>query len=375
MATNNTIIKVLYVDDEVNNLNSFKATFRKEYSVQIAQSANDALQLINKETFHVIISDLRMPGKSGTEFFEQLVEQHPEPIRILLTGYADIQSVIDAINKGEVYRFIDKPWDYQSVRVAIKNAFEIYETRKLLKKYNEELLKAYDELDKFVYSVSHDLRAPLTSVLGLVKLARSPENIKNNSVDPDDLNYMELIEKSVDKLDIFIRNIIDYYRSTRMESFNEEINFHDLLQNSKHELEFFPNFHNLNIILKINNPENIPFKSDQSRLRIIFNNIVSNSIKYQKIEADDSILFITIDINATNATMVFYDNGIGINEKHLSEIFKMFFRANNINAGSGIGLYIVNEAVKKLEGTIEAQSIKGEKTVFTVILPNRNLPK
>jgi len=371
LATNNALIKILYVDDELNNLNSFKATFRKEYHVQVASSAAEALELLGHEVFHIIISDQRMPGKTGTEFFEQLVDLYPEPIRILLTGYADIQSVIDAINKGEVYRFIDKPWDYQAVRVAIKNAFEIYETRQLIKKYNEELLKAYDELDKFVYSVSHDLRAPLTSILGLVKLAKGPENLIKSLPLSDDLDYLEMIEKSVDKLDIFIRNIIDYYRSTRMESLDENINFQELLQNTKQELEFFPDYNRLNIILKINNGENAAFKSDHSRLRIIFNNLVSNAIKYQKRESTDSFLFITVDISPTQATLVFYDNGIGINEKHLSEIFKMFFRANNINAGSGIGLYIVNEAVKKLDGKIEAQSVVGEKTVFTVTLPNR----
>jgi len=359
------------VDDELNNLNSFKATFRKEYSVSVAQSAEEAMGILAKESFHVIISDQRMPQMTGTEFFEQLVETYPEPIRILLTGYADIQSVIDAINKGEVYRFIDKPWDYQAVRIAIKNAYEIFETRQLIKKYNEELLKAYDELDKFVYSVSHDLRAPLTSILGLVKLAKSPETLTGMAHVSDDLDYLEMIEKSVDKLDIFIRNIIDYYRSTRMESLNEEIDFQELLHNTKQELEFFPDYNRLNIILKVNNDENLPFKSDHSRLRIIFNNLVSNSIKYQKREANDSFLFITVDIHPHHASLVFYDNGIGINEKHLSEIFKMFFRANNINAGSGIGLYIVNEAVKKLDGKIEAQSLVGEKTVFTVTIPNR----
>ncbi len=371
MGNDKIVIKVLYVDDELNNLNSFKAAFRKDYSVYVAQSATEALDILSKDTFHVIISDQRMPGKSGTEFFEELVEAFPDPIRILLTGYADIQAVIDAINKGEVYRFIDKPWDYQTVRVAVKNAYEVFATRKLIKKYNEELLKAYDELDKFVYSVSHDLRAPLTSILGLVKLAKSPENMANLPPIPEDMDYLDMIEKSVDKLDVFIRNIIDYYRSTRMESLNEEINFNDILKNSKQELEFYPDFHKLNIILKINNPENIPFKSDRSRLRIIFNNLVSNSIKYQKRDSTDSFLFITIDIARTAATLVFYDNGIGINEKNLSEIFKMFFRANNINAGSGIGLYIANEAIKKVDGKIEAQSVFGEKTIFTINLPNR----
>jgi len=153
---------------------------------------------------------------------------------------------------------------------------------------------------------------------------------------------------------------------------DELIDFEEILQNTRQELEYYANYNNINIVMKVNNPDNIGFKSDHSRLRIIFNNIVSNAIKYQKPHSNENLLFITVDVTAAHITMVFYDNGIGINEKHLSEIFKMFFRASNINAGSGIGLYIVKEAVKKLDGAIEAQSILGEKTIFTVSLPNRS---
>lgn len=361
-------IRLLYIDDEENNLHSFRATFKKEYDVAIAGTAGEALQLLERETFHLIISDQSMPGKSGLELFEQITPRYPDPIRILMTSYSDIEKVIDAINKGEVYRFIDKPWDYQAVRVAIRNAYEIYRTRQLLKKYNEELIKSYDELDKFVYSVSHDLRAPLTSVLGLVELARHKTKVASDS---SDLNYLDMIETSVDKLDIYIRNIIDYYRSTRMESTQEEIDFEEILESSHHELSYYENYQRLSVQLEVHNPENVPFKSDHSRLRVIFNNIVSNAIKFQKPKSNESYLRISADITPENVRLVFKDNGIGIEEKHLAEIFKMFFRASHVNAGSGIGLYIVNEAVKKLEGTIDVQSIPGNRTVFTIFIPNK----
>lgn len=363
-------IRLLYIDDEENNLHSFRATFKKEYDVMIARTAEEALVILDRENFHLIISDQSMPGKSGLELFELITLKHPDPVRMLMTGYADIEHVIDAINKGEVYRFIDKPWDYQAVRVAIRNAYEIYKTRKLLKKYNEELIKSYDELDKFVYSVSHDLRAPLTSVLGLVELARHKVTVPSA---PADLDYLDMIESSVDKLDVYIKNIIDYYRSTRMESTEEEIDFREILENTHQELSYYDDYSRLSIHMEINNPENVSFKSDHSRLRVIFNNIVSNAVKFQKPHSRESFLRISVDITSTNARLVFKDNGIGIESKHLAEIFKMFFRASHINAGSGIGLYIVNEAIKKLEGTIEVQSIPGNKTVFTIFLPNNRL--
>ncbi len=131
-------IKILYVDDEQNNLNSFKATFRREYDVTLAQSGPEALDILKNDRFEVIITDQRMPGMTGVEFLSSIITEYPEPIRMLLTGYADIQAVIDAINKGQIYQYITKPWDEQQMRVIISNAYEIF----ALRKENKELLKS-----------------------------------------------------------------------------------------------------------------------------------------------------------------------------------------------------------------------------------------
>ena len=140
-------IRILYVDDEVNNLKSFKATFRREFKVHIAESAAAGFELLKEKPVEIIISDQRMPDMTGVEFFEKLTEDNPEPIRILLTGYSDIDAVIGAINKGRVYHYITKPWDERYLRNIINNAYEIYRLRAENKMLMEDLKLSNEQLE------------------------------------------------------------------------------------------------------------------------------------------------------------------------------------------------------------------------------------
>ncbi|HVB03569.1 MAG TPA: response regulator, partial [Chitinophagaceae bacterium] len=174
-------IKVLYVDDETNNLNAFKASYRRNFEIYTASSAQDAKKLLHDVEVNVIIADQRMPGTTGVEFFNAIKELHPDPVRILLTGYTDIESLVDAINKGQIYQYIKKPWDEFELQTAIKNAYDFYNARKQLKEKVEALEKTNDELSRFIYSASHDLRSPLMSVLGIINLSK----MDNSVVDPN----------------------------------------------------------------------------------------------------------------------------------------------------------------------------------------------
>ncbi|WP_276088683.1 response regulator [Pedobacter sp. JY14-1] len=141
-------ISVLYVDDESHNLNSFKASFRREFTVYIAQSAAEATQILKQDNdIQIIISDQRMPGITGVEFLESTIEAYPDAIRILLTGYADINAVIDAINKGQVYQYISKPWQEDELRVNLHKAYELYRLRKENKALTAELLRVNEQLE------------------------------------------------------------------------------------------------------------------------------------------------------------------------------------------------------------------------------------
>ncbi|UTW64671.1 response regulator [bacterium SCSIO 12741] len=139
---------VLYVDDEEHNLIAFKAALRRKFKVFTAISAAEGLEILRNEgPFVVVVSDQRMPETTGIEFFQQIKNEFPEPIRILLTGYADINAVIDAINKGEVYRYLSKPWDEDHLVITLNSAIELFQLREENKLLTEKLKRVNKQLE------------------------------------------------------------------------------------------------------------------------------------------------------------------------------------------------------------------------------------
>ena len=140
-------ITVLYVDDEENNLISFKANFRIKYNVLIALSGEEAMKIIETKHVDIIITDQRMPNMTGVEFLEQVLEKTPDPMRILLTGYADMNAVVDAVNKGKIFHYLSKPWNEEELDMTIKRAYEVYEERLKIKEMNEKLVVSNDQFE------------------------------------------------------------------------------------------------------------------------------------------------------------------------------------------------------------------------------------
>jgi DNA-binding NtrC family response regulator len=140
-------VGVLYVDDEINNLNSFKAAFRRNFNIYTAQSAAEGCQLLKAHEIGVIITDQRMPVTTGIEFLESILSTYPDTIRILLTGFADVNAVMDAINRGQVYKYLVKPWQNDELKIYIQNAIEIYQLRKENKELSYKLQIATLELE------------------------------------------------------------------------------------------------------------------------------------------------------------------------------------------------------------------------------------
>lgn len=140
-------IRILYVDDEENNLQAFKATFRRDYKIFLAINAHEAREVLKENEIDIIVTDQRMPEETGVEFLESIIPIYPSPIRILLTGYTDIQAVIDAINKGQVYHYLTKPWEEDYLRTVIKNAFEVYSLRRENERLTKALIKSNEQLE------------------------------------------------------------------------------------------------------------------------------------------------------------------------------------------------------------------------------------
>lgn len=140
-------INVLYIDDEPNNITSFRAAFRRVFTIFTAESAEEGRKVLETEQIHVILSDQRMPKMTGIEFFQSILETYPDPIRILITGYTDINAVIDAINVGQVYKYLSKPWNELDVKNSIEKAFEVTELRRKNKELAEKLIEVNEKLE------------------------------------------------------------------------------------------------------------------------------------------------------------------------------------------------------------------------------------
>lgn len=140
-------INVLYIDDESNNVTSFRAAFRRVFNIFTAESAEEGRKVLETETIHVILSDQRMPKMTGIEFFKSILETHPDPIRILITGYTDINAVIDAINVGQVYKYLAKPWIEEEVRNTVLKSYEVFDLRRKNEELTEKLKDANVKLE------------------------------------------------------------------------------------------------------------------------------------------------------------------------------------------------------------------------------------
>jgi len=227
---------------------------------------------------------------------------------------------------------------------------------------NQQLLKLNNEMDGFVSRVSHDLRSPIASVMSLIDVAAS-EN------DPKILhNYLEMEKTTLNRLDAVVNDIIDFSRNNRFELNFEPVNFKELIDNVLEDHRYLANSPMIKKRVEVVQP--CSFISDARRLNIIFNNLVSNGIKYFNKNIQEPYLHLKINVNTAIAEIQVADNGQGIAETHLNKIFNMFYRAVNDKNGTGLGLYVAKEAVEKLGGSIKVESQPNKGTVFTIVIPN-----
>lgn len=233
-----------------------------------------------------------------------------------------------------------------------------------LKKKNIELKKINQEMDSFVYSTSHDLKAPLKSLLGLIRLAQF--EFEQNSLSSF-AEYSQLMEKSIVKLDDTIQKILVHTANSRSEIELEQVEIKHIIEEIFDKLTFLDGYKFIkkNILTE----GNTHIISDPNRLTVIFNNLISNAIKYCDLSKPNPYINIHIKNTTQNTTIVFEDNGIGIDDDYIGKVFNMFFRATEKSEGSGLGLYIIKEIIEKLGGSINVKSTIKVGTTFTILLP------
>lgn len=224
---------------------------------------------------------------------------------------------------------------------------------------NRELIKTNQELDRFVYSASHDLRAPLTSMSGLVNLAQ---------VDPEGAqNYLRLMQERIEVMDNYIKEIVEYSRNARLNVNLTQVPIKKVVLEVVNTLKYSIDTNKVQIEIHVSDSFHI--KTDESRLRVILNNLIANAFKYQDYSKPNPFLKIKAVAEDKWKLIQIEDNGIGIKSEYHTKLFEMFYRATDTSTGSGLGLYIAQEAVDKLQGQITFESEFGKGSVFTITLP------
>lgn len=237
---------------------------------------------------------------------------------------------------------------------------QLYSEKQVQKK-NELLTKANTELDRFVYSASHDLRAPLSSVLGLITLAKGTDD--GHAVG----NYLDLMQKRIHSLESFIRDVTDFSRNTRLAVEKQEVEIAPLILDVWEGLRFIEGADAIRF--KMDVEQELVFTTDPARIKIVLGNLLANAIRYHNFYQVDPWVKVSAYKNNHALHLTVEDNGQGIHPDHKPRIFEMFYRGHQNSKGSGLGLYIVSEALAKVAGTIGADSTYGKGTTFRVSIP------
>jgi signal transduction histidine kinase len=257
-------------------------------------------------------------------------------------------------------------WTFSRLEILNKQLVNINEElslkNKTINEANDQLSKLNAELDSLVFRTSHDLRSPITSVIALIHIIKEePDLFKKNQ-------YLELQRKTIVKLDSLITDILDFSKNKRTELSYTKIDLNSFINNA---LQYHLYSEQSESIIKTAEVKQQGiFVTDEKRLSMIINNLISNALRYHNKSQEHPYLHITVNATDRQAEIEVADNGQGIDEKHLRNIFTMFYRANDSLTGSGIGLYIVKEAVDKLGGTITLESEVDKGTKFIIVLPN-----
>ena len=373
-------LKILSLEDLEEDFFLITHALRKSGMDFVAKRVDTKDDFTNAlETFgaHVILSDHSLPQFNSNEALRIFHQRKLQIPFILVTGAVSEEFAVSSLKHGADDYVLKS--NLARLPNVIDNALKQKEAERqkleaaqALAKQNEALIKINKELDSFVYSISHNLRAPLMSVLGLLDLARNESNAVVIQ------QYHEMMKSSVCKLDDTLKEILEYARNARQGLVVGEIDFERMINDNFERMQFMPGYERIQKQIFMEGDG--PFYSDQYRLSLILNNLISNAIKYSDPAKETSLIHITIKLFPDKVSLTFKDNGIGIEQDYIQKVFNMFFRATEKNEGAGLGLYIVKEAVEKLEGTIELDSRIGKGTVFKIDLPNlihqfKNVPE
>ena len=380
---------LLVVDDEVDVLDSLRHQFHRGYRVLTSVSGRQAIEILQTNTVELILTDQRMPGMTGDQFLCEARRLKPDAIRMLFTGYADMQAVISAVNEGHIFRYIMKPWDSVELESIIRQGVEQYELlaeRKRLvtelQAANSELVLANEELARagqlktaFIEVASHEFNTPITLVLGLTELLR----LCNLTRSDQEQEILRQITASGKQLARLVTNMLTLLRAEDFRKTLERrpIDLADLVHRVADQVRLFTHARRIELQTRVSD-ELGAFEIDTDKISAVLVNLLTNAIKFTP---DGGTIELTARLSEADlAEIMVNDRGVGLEPQELRHLFQPFFTQLDpsrhssgdfgfCKRGLGLGLSIAKQFVEMHGGRITAQSREGGGTQVTVRLP------
>jgi two-component system, sensor histidine kinase and response regulator len=352
---------ILVVDDEIDNVDALERLFRRKYNVLKALSADEGLALLKENKVSLIISDQRMPKKTGVEFLKESQKYAPEAVRMLLTGYTDIESVIDAINSGEVYRYITKPWDPVDLANTVDKGIERYELSAELKEKNAALSAALAELrtldeakSNFMILINHELKTPLTVVLSFLEL------LKETSLSAEQSKYIDRIWTGSGKLKKIIDDVLTFVSAETglLKVSKKKVSTNQMISDLATKHRGATEAKKQRIVLPKND---FQIKADHKIVSDAVERLIENAIRFGT--ADSIIEIETQEQSDGRVEIAVTNEGKAIPAKTLEKIMKPFTLDEDVlkhSEGLGLGLSLTQALLKTHDSKLVLECPKGK---------------
>lgn len=352
---------ILVVDDETDNVDALERLFRRKYNVLKATSGRQALKQLEDNKVSLIVTDQRMPNMTGVEFLAESMESHPDAIRILLTGFTDIDSVISAINSGQVYRYVTKPWDPVDLANTVDKAIERYELSAELKEKNQALEAALRELrtldeakSNFMILINHELKTPLTTMLSFLDL------LKESDLSEEQKKFTARISQSADRLHALINDSLELVSAETgtMPVKMTGINLKKLVAEVRKDYDEALEKKGMKLELNLDAED---VRADSKALKSVLTRLLDNAIKFGH---ENSTIELGARTNGDKQVVVSLANeGKSVKSDVIAKILKPFSLDENVmhhSKGTGLGLSVVQAVLRRLGSQLEVQTPKGK---------------
>ena len=361
---------ILYIDDEVENLEAFQDEFEEYFTIHTASTGAEGIRLLAQEEIAIVLADQRMPVMSGVEVLAEAQKIDPGVLRILITAYADIEVVIDSINKGNVYRYFKKPWEHEDIRTGVMRGIEHYHTERERERLQAEKIENMKKMIRsnrlaavgtMVSGLVHEIRNPMVAIQSFLQL------MPRKMADRDFLTrYSQIAQGEADRIEKLLENMLSFARPARPVLRLCDMN--ELVDRTMQLLEFQARRSKLCMVFE--KDASLPMVyTDPNQMAQVLQNLGMNAIQamgpsgqltFRSFLAEDKP-------EGPRVALEVRDTGPGIPNQHLEKVFDPFFTTRD--EGTGLGLSISYQIINEHKGVLHVDSEPGQGTTFTIYLP------